>query len=63
MGIIQRNEIIKILAEANQEHPIHQMTLEWHKGERHIKLSKDQLVFIITAIEYLGHINPDNVEN
>lgn len=51
MGAICIDEIIKILAEANQEHPEHPMTLAWHKGERHVKLSKDQLVFIVTALE------------
>ncbi len=51
MGEICIDEIIKILAEANQEHPKYNMTLEWHKGARHVELSKDQLVFIMTALE------------
>ena len=45
------SKLIGILKEADKEHPKHRMTLEWYNGERHIKLTRDQLVFIMMVIE------------
>lgn len=44
-------EIIDILEKADQEHPEHKMTPEWYQGERHVKLTKGQLVFIMMVLE------------